>query len=118
MNVVKLTYDTYKGGFDTILMMRGTIRNPSPYVIRDPRITCKMVAPSGTSFGDATATLYERIDPGQTIKVRDLNFGFVHSQAYGVGCTITDLTATEAPAPHPNATPVKPMKTKRAKPAD
>ena len=85
---VKLTYDTYKGGFDTILMMRSTIRNPSPYVIRDPRITCKMVAPSGTRFGDATATLYERIDPGQTIKVRDLNFGFVGSPAKPTGSDV------------------------------
>ena len=68
------------------------------------------------NLGIVRLPLYERIGPGQTIKVQELNFGFLHNQAYGVGCTITDLTATEAPPPEPKATPAKPTKAKRAKP--
>jgi hypothetical protein len=115
---------THKGGFGAVLLLDGTLTNKSRLDIRDPQITCHMVASSGTSFGQVSATLYERITPGETIKVKDLNFGFVHSQAYGVGCRVTDLIATESQPPAPSATPTEPKaapvkstKTKQAKTA-
>lgn len=122
MKQLVFTSRTHKGGFGSVLLLDGTLTNQSRLDIRDPRITCQMVAPSGTSFGTATATLYERITPGETVKVNDLNFGFVHSQAYGVACEVTDLIATDAQPPAPSttptpakATPVKSSKVKQAK---
>lgn len=83
-----------KGGFDTVFMLSGTIRNSSDVVIKDARIDCNLFGPSGTQVGKVRQTLFEQIPAEGSRRFRELSMGFMgSSQVATYNCTITDAEA-------------------------
>jgi len=80
-----------KGGFDSIMMANFTIKNDSPYDIKDIKLRCRHSAPSGTEIDENTRTVYEIVKSHSTRSFRDINMGFIASQVARSGCTILDL---------------------------
>lgn len=75
-----------KGGFGTVALTDLRIKNGRDAPIRDIAISCQFFAPSGTMVGNTTQTVYRSVAAGKTISVKDLNLGFVHSQAIKMAC--------------------------------
>ena len=68
-----------------------TINNPTIYRVKDLEIECTHFAPSGTKIDSNTRTIYEIVEPKGKKVVKDMNMGFIHSQAATTSCHITDL---------------------------
>jgi hypothetical protein len=88
---VKLNFRWSKGGFGNIMLADFTIKNPTQYRFKDFEIKCTHYAPSGTVIDSNTRTIYEIVEPKSTKVFRQMNMGFIHSQAAQSGCQITDL---------------------------
>lgn len=83
-----------KGGFETVLLISGRIRNSSHYDIKDPTISCDLFGPSGTKTGTIHETLLEIIPKSGSKRFRDLNMGFMGSaQVNNFECSIVGATA-------------------------
>jgi len=89
VEIVKFSW--HKGGFDSIMIATFTVKNSSVHDVKDLEITCTHSANSGTEIDRNTRTLYERVRAGQTRTFRNVNMGFIHSQASRSGCEIADL---------------------------
>lgn len=89
---VKLDYKWYKEGFGNVMIADFTIKNPTQYRFKDVEIKCTHSAPSGTVIDSNTKTIYEIVEPKSTKVIKQMNMGFIHSQASRSGCEITDLT--------------------------
>ena len=88
----KLDFAWSKGGFDSIMMADFTVHNSSQYRFKDVEIKCDNYAPSGTVVDSNTRTMFEMFEPHSTKKIKQMNMGFIHSQAARSGCQITNLT--------------------------
>jgi hypothetical protein len=83
-----------RGGFDTVFLLSGRIRNKSEVDIKDPTIVCALYGPSGTHVGDVRETLLEIIPAGGTKRFTELNMGFMGStQVARYTCEIVDAEA-------------------------
>jgi hypothetical protein len=80
-----------KGGFSTVMLLNATITNSSPYPIKDFVIVCFDSGNSGTTIDKNKRMVYETIAPGDTLKLRGFNMGFIHNQATQAECSITDF---------------------------
>jgi hypothetical protein len=89
---VKLDYNWYKEGFGNVMIADFTIKNPTQYRFKDFEIKCTHSAPSGTVIDSNTRTVYETVEPKSTKVIKQMNMGFIHSQASRSGCEISDLT--------------------------
>lgn len=78
----------YKGNFETSLMLNAKLTNTADYPIKDIVIACDMFADSTTPLGSAVQTVYKTIPAKKSIRVNELNMGFVHSQAHKMGCEV------------------------------
>jgi hypothetical protein len=87
---LSLKHDSYKGGFDNILMLNLTIQNSGSQDIKDPEIECTIYGESGTRLGLARQTLYRSIKAKSKLTVREFNMGLMNVQAARVGCEIVD----------------------------
>jgi hypothetical protein len=92
---VKLTFKWYKEGFGNVMVADFTIKNPTQYRFKDFTIKCIHSGPSGTEIDSNTRTIYEVVQPKSTKVIKEMNMGFIHSQAARSGCGITDLTAVQ-----------------------
>jgi len=82
-----------KGGFETVLVLNGSIKNSSDYAIKDADIKCTLSGPSGTDVGSVRETLYEVIPANQSKRFRELNMGFMGStQVAKFNCEIVGAT--------------------------
>ena len=89
---VKLDFKWSKGGFDNVMVTDFTLHNPTQYSFKDFEIKCTHSAPSGTVIDSNTRTVYEVVGSKSTKVIRQMNMGFIHSQASRSACEITDLT--------------------------
>ena len=87
---VKLDFKWHKDGFDNIMIANFTLKNPTQYRFKDFEIKCTHSAPSGTVIDSNTRTIYET-EPKSTKVIKEMNMGFINSQASRSGCEITDL---------------------------
>jgi hypothetical protein len=88
---VKLNFRWSKGAFGNVMLADFTIKNPTQYRFKDFEIKCTHSAASGTVIDSNTRTVYEIVEPKSTKVIRQMNMGFIHSQAAQSGCQITDL---------------------------
>jgi hypothetical protein len=99
MRTVDFTMRWEKGGFGTVLVADITLTNKSAHPVKDVELFCGIWAESGTELGRLRHTIYEAFAPKKTKTVRQINMGFIHSQAHTVGCVLSDLVVMPAPAP-------------------
>jgi hypothetical protein len=83
----------WKGGFDTVMLLSGTLKNSAPIPIKDPQIACYVVAESGTTLGSVTETVFKTIPAGKSIRFKDANMGFVDSRWARYACAVISATA-------------------------
>jgi hypothetical protein len=69
----------------------------NPWPVKDVVITCEYAAPSGTTIGTATNTLYERIPPRQQVEFQDFPMGYAPPQAARAGCRVTGMFPMPSP---------------------
>lgn len=83
-----------KGGFGSIMVIeRLTVRNDAPFAIKDFVVKCIHQGPSGTDMDSNTRKVYDLVPAGESKTVREINMGFIHSQATTSRCEISDAVA-------------------------
>jgi len=87
------------GGFDTVLLVSGAIKNFSHFDVKDPVIRCDVFGHSGTRVGTTRRKFYEALKPDQVKEFRELNMGFVESQWARVRCEVANVTVLELSKP-------------------
>lgn len=91
--LIQLDFDWRRGGFDTVMIATFKIKNGNPFAIKDIAVVCELSAPSGTTVGLNTVTLYEIIPAKGRKTIREVNMGRPLSldfgQAAGASCLIS-----------------------------
>lgn len=86
----------YKGwenaGFGTVGIHNFNIMNTSPLQMKDIKIRFIYSGDSGTELNESIETVYKIVNPKSTLKVRDFNAGFKHSQATACRAEIIEAT--------------------------
>lgn len=77
-------------GFGTVMMLNLTVRNAAPFAIKDFVVRCVHQGPSGTDMDSNTRRVYDIVPANGRKSVRNINMGFIHSQAETSRCEITD----------------------------
>lgn len=85
----KIAWNSYN--FRGLLRIDVVIKNDLSWPIKDLTLTCTMIAPSGTLLGQATRTIYEKIETKSEKSISNFDMGFVDPQGKLNGCTIADL---------------------------
>ena len=88
---VTLDYRWSKVAFDSIMEATFTVKNDSSQDLKDIKIECLHYAESGTKIDRNSQTLYQVFPSGTKTVVRDVNMGFIHSQATDSSCRISDF---------------------------
>jgi hypothetical protein len=68
------------------------IKNNTSSDIKDVEIVCSASGESGTSIDRNSRTQYKVIKAGQTLDLGKVDMGFLHSQAYKVGCIVKNYS--------------------------
>jgi len=71
------------------MMGNFTIQNTNSYAVKDIQLDCKAVAASGTVLDVMSHTVYDTIPANGSKRFKEVNLGFINSQARRGGCTIT-----------------------------
>jgi len=87
------------GGFDTVLLVSGAIKNFSHFDVKDPVIRCDVFGHSGTRVGTTRRKFYEALKPDQVKEFKELNMGFVESQWARARCEVANVTVLELSKP-------------------
>jgi hypothetical protein len=77
------------------MMATFVIKNTSPFDIKDITIHCTNAAPSGTVIGSIDHTIYDLVKANSTKTFREVNMGFIHSQASSSGCHVVTATSSK-----------------------
>ena len=80
-----------KDGFGNVMVMNATVKNNGSSAVKDVEIECDHSSNSGTKIDSNSKVIFEVVPAGQSIKVKDFNMGFIHSQAAATSCKITDV---------------------------
>jgi hypothetical protein len=91
LEIKKLSW--WKGGFGSIMMATFVVKSTSPFDIKDIAIHCTDLAPSGTVVDVNDRTIYEIVKANGTKTFREINMGFIHSQASNTSCQIRSATS-------------------------
>jgi hypothetical protein len=92
LNNTKLVdFSWSKGGFDNVMLATFVIKNNNDFPIKDITVKCTHSAKSGTEIDSNTHTIYDTIKPHKKRTFREVNMGFIHSQAASSGCTVTGV---------------------------
>lgn len=86
---VGFTWKSSVGG--NIMEANFVVNNKGKRAVKDVKITCDLYAKSGTRIDKNTRTLYDVFKAGAKKTVRDVNMGFIHSQAQSARCKVVDL---------------------------
>lgn len=87
---LKFDYEANKGGFGRVMILSGSIKNPTAFRVKDPTITCNVFAASGTALGELEKVLYQAIPPGKVLRFSDLNMGLQPDQVATFNCSVTN----------------------------
>lgn len=103
-----------KGGFGSVAIASLSLKNLNDYPVKDISLRCEYSGESGTVLNTHLETVFRVIPPKKTIRVRDMNIGFINSQAARGGCSVIaaiqagpavvakeEKSATPTPAPKP-----------------
>ena len=92
MSKVKIKkLDWGKEGFDNVMIVNVTFENLSNRNVKDIVLTCNHYSNSQTKIDSNSRTIFEVIPIGKTKRVKNFNMGFIHNQASGTNCEISDL---------------------------
>jgi hypothetical protein len=83
-----------KEGFDSVMVATFIVNNSNPLPVKDIEVTCGLSANSGTTIDVNKRTIYESIDKKSYLSVREMNMGFINSQAKRSKCIVTDFKLT------------------------
>jgi hypothetical protein len=78
-------------GFGNVMVATFMVNNKNPVSVRDVEISCGLSARSGTIINLTKRTIYESIDRKSYLSVREMNMGFIDSQATRSKCIVTDF---------------------------
>ena len=95
MQNTKLDYEWSKGGFGSVMLGSFTVTNKSDYQFKDFTVRCVHSAASGTVIDSNTHTVYDLVKAHSTKKFKEVNMGFIHSQATSSACKIIDLVVLQ-----------------------
>lgn len=95
MQNTKLDFEWSKGGFGSVMLANFTVTNKSDYQFKDFTVKCIHSAASGTVIDRNTQTIYDIVKAHSTKKFREVNMGFIHSQATSSSCKIIDLVVRQ-----------------------
>jgi hypothetical protein len=84
-----LSWET--AGFGNVMVATFIVNNNNPVSVRDVEISCGLSGGSGTIINVNKRTIYESIDRKSYLSVRDMNMGFINSQADRSKCIVTDF---------------------------
>ena len=93
-NVLKISVhktDWHKGGFGNVMLATFVVRNNGGFYAKDITFECSMYSESRTYLGKASATVYQQLSANSSKKFRDVNLGFIHSQAASSSCVVSDF---------------------------
>jgi hypothetical protein len=79
-----------KGGFDSVAIISGRIRNTSSFEMKDVRLECEVTGESGSVLSRDTVTIYKTVAAGGLIYFSDLSLSFINQQSSRLGCDIVD----------------------------
>jgi hypothetical protein len=98
MNETKIVkFSWQKGGFNSVMLANFTIRNNGDRDVKDLDIRCEHAGPSGTVIDHNEQTVYEIVKAHSTRTLREVNMGFIASQAAGSNCEILSLSLVNEP---------------------
>lgn len=80
--------DWQRGGFGAVAIATMTFNNQTEFAVKDIVLTCSFFAPSGTRIHQKVHVVYERIASKKKKTVREVNLGFIPSQAHSATCMI------------------------------
>jgi hypothetical protein len=83
-----VSFNWRKDGFGNVMVLDITLRNESDFPLRDFVINCIHSGPSGTVMDRNSRVLYEKLAAGGTHRFRNVNMGFIHSQAASSSCEV------------------------------
>jgi hypothetical protein len=90
-----------KDTFDTVMLASFVITNNSCWDIKDIDIRCSHVGPSGTVINSSVRTIYDVVPAHGSRVFKDINMGFIHSQASKSRARILDFEFTGLHLPKP-----------------
>lgn len=84
-----VSHEWTKEGFGSVFVLtKIRIKNTSTFDLKDFRVVCRVMSKSGTQIGMVSGMIYEKVAPGKTITFRDINLGFINSQAATSNCML------------------------------
>lgn len=93
-NYIELTnFDWSKGGFDTVMLATFTLKNTAAVDIKDMLVSCRVYGESGTYLSTRTETVYRVVKAKSSRRIKELNMGFIPSEARRASCEITEARA-------------------------
>jgi hypothetical protein len=81
-----------KDGFGNVMTATFRLRNTNSFAVKDVVVRCVHSAPSGTKVDSNTRTIYEIIKPKAEFLARDVNMGFIVSDASRSNCSTVRFT--------------------------
>jgi hypothetical protein len=76
-------------GFGNVMTLKKlTIKNNNDLNLKDPTISCEAVGKSGTTVTRLNTTIYEKLPAKKTMTTKNINMGFINTQASGYSCEI------------------------------
>jgi hypothetical protein len=89
--LIKVEPDLVRGHRSNFVEGTFSIRNGTDTDIKDVKITCYFIAPSGTALGDASATVYQVIPSGRARKSPSVSLGYANPQTARYKCDVVDF---------------------------
>ena len=85
--------NAWNAEFGTVLMLSAEVKNTAPIAIKDPQITCVLIAGSGKVLGSVSEKVTQLIPRGKSVKLRSANMGFADNRWRRLSCSVTAATA-------------------------
>jgi len=92
-NVKLVDFSWSTGGFNSVMLATFVIKNDNDFPVKDITITCTHFAQSGTEIDSNTHTIYDVVKAKKKRTFREVNMGFIHSQAASSRCGIKSFSA-------------------------
>jgi hypothetical protein len=91
LSALTLDFKWQVGGFGNVMLADFTVTNVGERGIKDFTIRCIHSAKSGTEIDRNTKVIYDVVPAKTTKKFKDVNMGFINSQAESSSCSILKL---------------------------
>ena len=85
-----------KGGFDTVFILSGTLKNGGKVAYKDPVIQCDVFSETDTALGRVRDTLYKAVPAGETVDFSEFNMGFASSDWQKFSCSVKSAAVVGA----------------------